>query len=119
MPGNNSGIETTVGGNAHLPATERPSEHRRPAGVPPDDIDVINEKVSAGAMPDAIERPYDPGGPSEINDQPERRNDASPTGYDPARDGPQHAIIGGPSVPNFERDQDAKDSTTSSHADGD
>lgn len=103
MSRSNSRTETAVGGNAHLPATEHPAEHRRPASAPPDEIDAINEKALAGGTPDAIERPYDPGGLSEVNDQPERRAEASSAGYDPVRDGPPHGIEGGPSVPNFDR----------------
>jgi hypothetical protein len=105
MPRKDSPIETAVGGNAHLPATEHPSEYVRSADAPPDEIDAINEKAFAGGRPDALERPYDPGGLSEVNDQPERRVEASPAGYEPRRDGPQHGIEGGPSVPNFDRDR--------------
>src|SRR5689334_759277 len=101
MPGRE--IETAIGGNAHLPDTERPSEHVRTPGLPPDEVDMIDEKAFAGGRPDAIERPYDPGGLGEINDQPERSRAARPEGYEPLRDGPPHDIAGGPATPNFER----------------
>ncbi|HEY0525131.1 MAG TPA: hypothetical protein VGD08_17190, partial [Stellaceae bacterium] len=46
--------------------------------LPPDEVDTINEKafVASGDL----ERPYDPGGLSDLNDQPERRNQARPEG---------------------------------------
>ena len=81
-------IETAIGGNAHLPDTERPSEHVRAPGLPPDEVDMMDEKAFAGGRPDAIERPYDPGGLGEVNDQPERRRAARPEEDDPAGGGP-------------------------------
>jgi hypothetical protein len=71
-------VDVAIGGNAHLPATEHPSETKENPSLPPDEIDTINEKSFVAG--DGLERPYDPGGLSETNEQPERRNQARPEG---------------------------------------
>jgi hypothetical protein len=71
-------VDVAIGGNAHLPATEHPSEQKQTPSLPPDEIDIINQKSRVAS--DDLERPYDPGGLSDMHDQPERRNQARPEG---------------------------------------
>jgi hypothetical protein len=57
----------------------RETPRRRGDDLPADEVDTMRQKAAAVAPERAEsvhETPYDPGGLGEINDQPERRNQA-------------------------------------------